>query len=412
MINKLKNSCRVCNNSIEIFMNFGDMPIANNLITNNTNSTLDSEFKYDMDVAFCTKCACFQVTNVPNKNLMFNNSYAYFASESKEMINHFYNLSQEIITKYLIGSDDYILEIGCNDGILLKNFSDQKISHLGIDASSNLVEKANLDGINVKCAFFDDISADEIENEYGKAKVIVLTNTMHHIENCNAVAKAISLLLSKDGVLIIEDPYLVDMIDLGSFEQIYAEHNFIWCLSSYSYLFEMYGIYINDVKHFDKHGGSMRYYFSKKSSIKSKEVAFYENVEKKNKINNLKTYLNFKEKSEKICSDLLEFVSDKVSKGYTVCGYGATAKSCTILNYAKINNKLLTYIYDSTPFKIDKLTPGTHIPIRDAKLIKEDEPDFTILFAWNHKSEILKKEKFTKTIWIEYIPEIKEINEN
>ena len=393
-------------------MNFGDMPIANNLITNNTNSTLDSEFKYDMDVAFCTKCACFQVTNVPNKNLMFNHSYAYFASESKEMINHFYNLSQEIITKYLIGPDDYILEVGCNDGILLKNFSDQKIPHLGIDASSNLVEKAKMDGINVKCAFFDDISADEIENEYGKAKVIVLTNTMHHIENCNAVAKAISLLLSKDGVLIIEDPYLVDMIDLGSFEQIYAEHNFIWCLSSYSYLFEMYGIYINDVKHFDKHGGSMRYYFSKKLSIKSKEVTFYENVEKKNKINDLKTYVDFKEKSEKICSDLLKFVSDKVSKGYTVCGYGATAKSCTILNYSKITNNLLTCIYDSTPFKINKLTPGTHIPIRDAKLIKEDQPDFTILFAWNHKSEILKKERLTKTTWIEYIPEINEINEN
>ena len=393
-------------------MNFGDMPIANNLITNNTNSTLDSEFKYDMNVAFCTKCACFQVTNVPNKNLMFNHSYAYFASESKEMINHFYNLSQEIITKYLIGPDDYILEVGCNDGILLKNFSDQKIPHLGIDASSNLVEKAKMDGINVKCAFFDDISADEIENEYGKAKVIVLTNTMHHIENCNAVAKAISLLLSKDGVLIIEDPYLVDMIDLGSFEQIYAEHNFIWCLSSYSYLFEMYGIYINDVKHFDKHGGSMRYYFSKKLSIKSKEVTFYENVEKKNKINDLKTYVDFKEKSEKICSDLLKFVSDKVSKGYTVCGYGATAKSCTILNYSKITNNLLTCIYDSTPFKINKLTPGTHIPIRDAKLIKEDQPDFTILFAWNHKSEILKKERLTKTTWIEYIPEIKEINEN
>jgi len=411
-LNNIKNSCRVCNNPIEIFMNFGDMPIANNLIKNNTNSTLDNEFKYDMDVAFCKKCACFQVTNVPNKNLMFNNSYAYFASESKEMLNHFYNLSQEITNKYLIGSEDYILEIGCNDGILLKNFSDQKIPHLGIDASSNLVEKAKKDGINVKCAFFDDISADEIENQYGKAKVIVLTNTMHHIENCNAVAKAISLLLSEDGVLIIEDPYLVDMIDLGSFEQIYAEHNFIWCLSSYSYLFEMYGIYINDVKHFDKHGGSMRYYFTKKLSIKSNEVTFYENLEKKNKINDLKTYVDFKEKSEKICSDLLEFISDKVSKGYTVCGYGATAKSCTILNYAKINNNLLTCIYDSTPFKISKLTPGTHIPIRDAKFIKDDKPDFTILFAWNHKNEILKKEKLTKTTWIEYIPEIKEINQN
>ena len=414
MNNILKNikSCRVCNNPIERFMNFGDMPIANNLIEDKSNSALDGEFKYDMEVAFCKKCACFQVTNVPNKNLMFNNSYAYFASESKAMINHFYNLSQEIITKYLTGSGDYILEIGCNDGILLKNFSDQAIPHLGIDASLNLVEKAKKDGINVKCAFFDDISADEIENEFGKAKVIVLTNTMHHIENCNAVAKAISLLLSEDGALIIEDPYLVDMIELGSFEQIYAEHNFIWCLSSYSYLFEMYGIHINDVKHFDEHGGSMRYYFSKKSTLKSKKVIFYENLEQENKIKDLNTYINFKDKSEEICSNLFKFISDKVSKGFTVCGYGATAKSCTILNYAKINNNLLTCIYDSTSFKLNKLTPGTHIPIRDAKFIKDDKPDFTILFAWNHKNEILKKEKLTKTTWIEYIPEVNVINEN
>ncbi len=411
-LDSLKECCRVCDNPIKTFMNFGDMPIANNLIDDISNSTLNHEFKYDMDVAVCENCACFQVINVPNKNLMFNNSYAYFASESEEMKKHFYNLSQEIISKYLIEPEDYILEIGCNDGILLKNFSDQKIPHLGIDASSNLVEKAKNEGINVKCAFFDDISAGDIENEYGKAKVIVLTNTMHHIENCKAVAKAVSLLLADDGVLIIEDPYLIDMIDLGSFEQLYAEHNFIWCLSSYSYLFDMYGISINDVVHFDKHGGSMRYYLSKNKARKSKNVIFYENIEEKNKIRDLKTYVHFKEKSEKICNELHNFISDKVSKGLTVCGYGATAKSCTILNYANIDSNLLTCIYDSTPFKINKFTPGTHIPIRDPKFIKADKPDFTILFAWNHKDEILKKEKSTKTTWIEYIPKVNQINEN
>jgi len=408
----LEKKCRVCDNPINIFMNFGNMPIANNLINDISNLTENHEFKYNMEVATCSKCACFQVINVPNKNLMFNNSYAYFASESKDMKKHFYNLSQEIISKYLIKPEDYILEIGCNDGILLKNFSDQKIPHLGIDASSNLVEKAKTEGINVRCAFFDDISADDIENEYGKAKVIVLTNTMHHIENCKAVAKAISCLLAEDGVLIIEDPYLLDMIDLGSFEQIYAEHNFIWCLSSYSYLFKMYGININDVVHFDKHGGSMRYYFSKNINKKSDSVTFYENIEKEKKIYSLNTYVFFKEKSEKICTDLFNFISDKVSEGFTVSGYGATAKSCTILNYANIDNNLLTCIYDSTPFKINKLTPGTHIPIRDAMLIKDDRPDFTILFAWNHKDEILLKENLTKTTWIEYIPEINIINEN
>jgi len=168
----------------------------------------------------------------------------------------------------------------------------------------------------------------------------------------------------------------------------------------------MHGIYINNVEHFDKHGGSMRYYFSKNKSKKSNEVIFYEKVEEEIKINQIETYLDFKKSSKKICADLFDFVSDKVSKGYSVCGYGATAKSCTILNYAKINNNLLTCIYDSTPFKINKLSPGSHIPIRDPVHIKEDKPDFTILFAWNHKNEILKKEINTKTTWVQYIPEI------
>lgn len=407
-----KKRCRVCTSRIEPFMSFGEMPIANNLIIRDNSSIKNNEFKYNMEVAICTNCACFQVINVPNKNLMFNNNYAYFASESNEMIDHFSKLSQKIISKYLINPKDYILEIGCNDGILLKNFSNQNIPHLGIDASSNLVEKAQKDGVNVKCAFFDDISAIEIENEYGKAKVIVLTNTMHHIENCNAVAKAISSLLSDDGTVIIEDPYLLDMINLGSFEQIYAEHNFIWCLSSYQHLFKMHGIYLNNVEHFDKHGGSMRYYFSKDKSQKSPELKFYEQMEKEIKINELETYINFKNISKKICDDLFEFVSEKVSQGFTVCGYGATAKSCTILNYAKIDHNLLTCIYDSTQFKIGKLSPGTHIPIKNAIHIKEDKPDFTILFAWNHKTEILKKENDTKTTWVEYIPEIIVTNGN
>ena len=411
-LNNIKKTCRVCSTSIKPFMSFGKMPIANNFIKETDELTLNNEFKYDMEVAICTNCACFQVTNVPNKNLMFNNKYAYFASQSKEMKDHFKTLSIEIIDNFMLKPQDYILEIGCNDGILLKNFSDNNLPHLGIDASSNLVEKAKLDGINIKCAFFDDISADEIEVEHGKAKIIVLTNTMHHIENCNAVAKAISSLLQDEGVLIIEDPYLLDMINLGSFEQIYAEHNFIWCLSSYQYLFELYGIYLNDVTHFNTHGGSMRYYFSKKKNSKSKNVLFFENKEYEIQINKLETYIDFKTKSQKICDDLFHFVNNKVKNGYTVSGYGATAKSSTILNYANIDKNLLTCIYDSTPFKIGKFSPGTHIPIKDAKYIKNDEPDFTILFAWNHKNEILKKETNTKTIWIEYIPEINSINGN
>jgi len=165
--------------------------------------------------------------------------------------------------------------------------------------------------------------------------------------------------------------------------------------------------------HFDTHGGSMRYFFSKQKKNKSNELIKYINIENNFNIKNNKIYLEFMNKSQKICDDLKKFVLEKINLGFTVAGYGATAKSTTTLNYMKMDSKFISYIYDSTPFKIGKLTPGTHIPIRDSTSLIDDKPDYTILFAWNHKNEILKKEKLngSQTKWIEYIPEINILDE-
>ncbi len=413
MNNKTNSLCRVCHNNILSFMNFGKMPIANRLIDPKFKKDF-KEYTYEMKTAVCDNCGCFQVTEVPDKNLMFNNSYPYFASQSKEMVSHFNKLSKKIIDDFFKSKDDYILDIGCNDGILLKNFSTKNLKHLGIDASANLVEAAKKNGLNVINKFFDENLAKKIFSNYGKAKVITLTNTMHHIENCNTVAAGIKELLSDDGILIIEDPYLVDMFNLGSFEQIYAEHNFIWSISAYEFLFKKYSINLYDVEHFDKHGGSMRYFFSKKSNKKTEELIKYQNLENQLNLNKTSTLIDFKKKSEKICLDLKNFIVKKKEQGLTIAGYGATAKSTTTLNFMNVNNLFISCIYDSTPFKIGKLTPGTYIPIKDPKFFNHDSPDYTILFAWNHKDEILKKEKLSgsKTIWVEYIPKLKFTDEN
>ena len=412
MENKFSYRCRVCNAVVRESIDFGMMPIANNLLLNNTNSKAD-EYKYHMKTACCDKCGCFQVLDVPDKKLMFNKNYAYFASQSTFMQNHFSDLANFIIDRYIKKEEDYVLDLGSNDGIFLKNFAQKNIKHIGIDASENVVQESKDKGVNAICAFFNNQLTKKIHKSMGSAKVIVSTNTMHHIEKCHEVLSGMSDLLSEDGIIIIEDPYLLDMLDLASFEQIYAEHNFIWCLNSYKRLFELHGLYLNEVQHFKLHGGSMRYFFSRDKK-QDESVKKYLELEEKYCVKNNETYLNFKKNSELICTSLRNFLEEKKSEGKTICGYGATAKSATILNFAKIDSSLISCIYDSTPIKINKLTPGSHILIKNPREFVNDNYDYTVLFAWNHKDEIIKKEtkNGSNTIWVEYIPEINIINEN
>ena len=388
------------------------MPIANNLIDQNHKDT-ESEYMFHMQTAACNDCGCFQVISVPDKNLMFNKTYKYFASQSKSMMRHFNALGDNIIKNFISEKNDYILDIGSNDGIFLKNFAEKKIDHLGVDASENVVNESKLKGINAICGFFNKKLCKSIFEKKGKAKVIISTNTMHHIEKCHEVLEGIDFLLKDDGLVILEDPYLPDMLKLGSFEQIYAEHNFIWCCKSYKTLFEKYSLYLNRVEHFPIHGGSMRYFFSREN-IQDNSVRKYLKLEDDLKIMDNLTYENFKNKSIKICNNLKNFLVDKKKEGKRICGYGATAKSTTLLNFAKIDTSLIECIYDSTPAKIGTLTPGTHIPILNASSFHLEKIDYTVLFAWNLKDEIIAKEKQygVKTIWVEYVPEIRLTDES
>ncbi len=412
-MNKDKHLCRVCDHKFTNIFDFGNMPIANNLISKSKDSNASKEYKYNMKVGVCQNCSSLQVVNVPKKELMFNDKYAYFASQSEYMMLHFEKLAKKLMTQ-MKKETDLILEIGSNDGIFLKSFAKNGFKHLGVDASDNVVKSAQNNGINSICRFFNEQTADEILLSFGKAKIIVITNTMHHIENCQSVAKGIEKILDDNGILIIEDPYLLDMYEIGSIEQVYAEHNFIWSLHSYKYLFERFSIKLYDVEHFKTHGGSMRYFFSKNQIQPTNKMINYLNLEIEKKIFDINTFLNFKKNCNQICTDLYNFVSTKIKDGKTVAGYGATAKSATTLNYSKIDNKMINCIYDSTPFKIGKYTPGTHIKIKNADQFTKDNPDYTVLFAWNHKDEIMEKEKKknSKTIWVEYIPKLKLTNAN
>ena len=247
-------------------MSFGKMPIANSFLKKNQ---FNKQYFYNMEAGFCNTCFTFQLIKIPKARMMFNNNYAYLASTSSVMKKHWNKLSKKIIKKSKLKTRSFVVEIGSNDGIFLKNIAKKKINHLGVDASKNVCEIAKSKGINSLNDFFNIKTAKKIKHKYGKADVIVSTNTMHHIEDINSVVKGMYELIKDDGIIITEDPSLKEMLKKNAYDQIYAEHMYIWSLSSMSYLFKKYGMEIYDIENNNLHGGCSRYFIAKRNKTVS-----------------------------------------------------------------------------------------------------------------------------------------------
>ncbi len=408
-MNILNKNCRICNNDIKPFMNFGQMPIANGFIDK---IDFHNEYFYEMEVSVCQNCNMFQLVNQPEREKMFNESYAFFTHTSKNMIHHFKILSDKIYNNYIINKKDpFIVEIGSNDGSTLKNFAKKNVKHLGIEPSKNVAEYAINNSVNTIVDFFDKDTAKEIKKYNGKADVIFAANVMCHIPYIKSIIEGIKILLKEDGVFIFEDPYLYDVLKNITYDQIYDEHFFLFSITSLNYLFNLFDMEIIDVEHLQTHGGSMRYEVARKNKIPiNSSVKKYLLEENKININNQNTYKKFKKNCLLYKEKLTSLLKKLKKEGKKVSGYAATSKSTTILNYCKLDETLIDTIFDTTSIKIGKYSPGAHIPISDHINLKYKNPDYLLLFAYNHKDEIFNKEKeFSRNggKWITYFPEVK-----
>lgn len=403
----IMNNCRNCGNEIHPFMSFGKMPIANAFLTQ---KQFSDEYKFELQVQFCEKCGLVQLLDQPTPEKMFHENYAFFSSTSNRMITHFKKFSEIVKDKYLIGKDPFIVEIGSNDGIMLKNFAEDKIRHLGVEPSLNVAEVARSNGINTICKFFDENLAKEIVNEYGKADSFLSANVMCHIPFIHSIAEGINILLKFDGVLIFEDPYLGDIIEKTAYDQIYDEHVFYFSATSVSSIFKIHGLELIDVDHQNTHGGSMRYTLSHKGSyVPNMKVRELLDKEKSLKLHLPDVYNEFRFRVEKSRDELFSLLSKIKSEGKRVVGYAATSKSTTVTNFCNITPDLVEFISDTTPIKQGKFSPGTHIPVLSHDVFAKHYPDYALLFGWNHAEEIMEKEKEFSASggkWIIYVPSV------
>ena len=381
-------------------MSFGKMPIANGFIEK---EKFDKEFFFEMEVGFSENLSLFQLNDHPKPESMFNEKYPFFTGSSEYMKKHFKNFSDFIKKEYL-RSESKIIEIGSNDGTLLKNFLDKKENILGFEPSKNVADQANSSGVPTVNEFFNTENVSKYKDFLGKTDAVFASNCICHIPDLNNLIQGVDLLLSKNGTFIFEEPYLGSMIEKTSYDQIYDEHIFMFSISSISKIFKLYDFELVDALPQITHGGSMRYVIKRKNvGDISKNLKNLVDLEKAKKIDSIESCLNFKKNCESSKKSILNKLNKLKSSGKKISGYAATSKSTTILNYCQIDNTMIDYICDTTPEKIGKFSPGMHIPIVDMKHFNENMPDAAYLFAWNHKDEILKKETRFSGEWFSHV---------
>ncbi len=406
------NNCLICMKEITEFIDFGQQPIANGFLLK---EQFNKEYFFHMKVAFCKNCKMVQLLEQPNKEQMFHENYAFFSSTSIYMEKHFKEFADSIMKKQSLNEESFIIEIGCNDGIMIQNFMDNNIKHLGVEPSKNVAQVSRDKGINITTEFFDKVLAQNTIKQYGKVDAILSANVMCHIPYIHSIFEGIEILLKDDGIFVFEDPYVGDIIQKASFDQIYDEHTFLFSVMSVSFLANMHNLEIIDTQHQVTHGGSMRYTLAHKG--KKSISANVDNQllkEKKLGLDTLEAYQEFTKKVLIVKNDLMELLNNLKEKGKKVVAYGATSKSTTVTNFFGITPDHIEFICDTTPAKHNKFSPGVHIPVVPYENFRNSNPDYVLLFAWNHSEEIMEKEKDYMEAngikWIMYVPDVKVIN--
>jgi methylation protein EvaC len=334
---------------------------------------------------------------------MFNENYPFFSGSSEYMKKHFKNFSDFVKKKYL-NTNSKIIEIGSNDGTFLKNFNIKENKFIGFEPSKNVADIALNNKIPTINKFFNKENLIDLKNFLGNTDLICASNVICHIPDLNNLIESIDLLLSKNGTFVFEEPYLGSMFEKVSYDQIYDEHIYIFSASAISKIFVKYGFQLTDVLPQITHGGSMRYVINRKNTTDvSNNVKNIINYELKNNLDTLQACLNFKKNCELSKKNIVNKINELKNSNKSICGYAATSKSTTILNYCNIDNKIIDYICDTTKEKIGKFSPGMHIPIVDMDYFYKNKTDSAYLFAWNHKEEIFKKEKNFKGEWFSHV---------
>lgn len=384
--------CRSCGaEHLELVLSLGSMPLANALLTE---QQLDEpEAKYPLDLAFCPRCALLQITETVPPETMFCD-YPYLSSFSDTVLDNARENAELMMATRNLDGDSLVMEIGSNDGYLLQFYVEKGIPVLGIDPAVNVAAVATEHGIPTIGEFFGKTLAKELREKTRSADVIHANNVFAHVADLNGLVEGMGLVLKDNGVIVIQVPYVRDLIDHVEFDTVYHEHLCYFSMTALDALFRRHGLLLWDVQHLDIHGGTLRIFVGHDGPNRGAWQQVGQALQEEAALGMDKPgfYKDFGAKVERLRHDLAVLLSDIKNTGKSIVGYAASAKGSTLLNYCGIGAETLDYVVDRSTVKQGRYTPGTHLRIEAPERLLEDMPDYALLLAWNHADEILGRE--------------------
>ncbi len=388
-----KYKCRLCQSSdLVSVLKLASTPPANAFIPKEKLQI--KQKKYPLEIFFCKNCFHVQLTEVVDPKELFEN-YVYVSGTSSVFVDHFLNYAKDIVHRFKPSLNQYVLDIGSNDGTLLKFFKSMGYSVIGIDPAKEISKKATKEGINTINGFFNLETSQIIEKKYSKASVITANNVFAHCDDLSGMTEAISNLLAPGGIFVFEVSYLVDVYQKTLFDTIYHEHLSYHSVSPLINFFKSKKMELIDVKKVDTHGGSIRCIV--KNMADSPEindsVKTFVDFEKSLFFDKSNTFVNFAKQIKERKQELNEFLFRIKSEGKSIAGFGAPAKATTLMYEFGLNSDILDFIVDDSPLKQELYSPGLHIPIYSSSFIDTLKPDYLLILAWNFSDSIIKKNK-------------------
>lgn len=392
-LHTLRKTCRGCGGrKLHKFLPLGPTPLANSFLRDD--SEIPAELAFPLDVYFCESCYLVQLLDVISPEQLFRN-YIYVTGTSDTIAEHNIEYARTVVELLDMQGDDMVVEVASNDGSLLSCFQSHGVRTLGIDPAVNIAEKARERGVDTIAEFFDSTLAAEVRNSHGCAKAIIGNNVLAHVDETQDFLAGAHELLCDDGLLVVEVPYLGELLERLEYDTVYHEHLCYFSISALMRLFEIARLRIIRVDHVSVHGGSIRVYGGKESTYPDHAADVLEMVSREVAagMTSLECFVKFASDVEANRAAIVALLEKLKREGKTVCGYGAPAKGNTLLNYCHINTDLLEYTVDKNPMKVGMLTPGMHIPVLPVSTILERQPDYVMILAWNFAEEIMRQQK-------------------
>ncbi|HEV7163512.1 MAG TPA: class I SAM-dependent methyltransferase [Solirubrobacteraceae bacterium] len=391
-----QTTCRFCGAPVEaVFADLGMSPLANSYLP--PEGANGMEPFYPLRALVCGECFLVQLEEFETPEAIFSD-YAYFSSYSSSWIEHSRRYSEQMIERLGLDEDSHVVEIASNDGYLLQFFHERQIPVLGIEPAANVAKVALQKGIPTLVEFFGRETASSLAGE-SSADLLLGNNVLAHVPDLNDFVAGMKILLADDGVITMEFPHLMRLMEDNQWDTIYHEHFSYFSFLTVSRVFEAHGLRLFDVEELPTHGGSLRIYGAHAEDRGKPETSAARELRERERAagyEELDTYLGYGRRVERDKRQILSFLIDLKEQGLSIAGYGAPAKGNTLLNYCGVGRDYIDFTCDLNPHKQGHFLPGSHIPIRSPEEIRELRPDVVLILPWNLKDEIVAQLGFIR----------------